>query len=163
MTGGEDQAQQVVADVIVQRGVEVRHGQLLLDLELATELLVLALEHLASTQPVDRAILRGGHEPGARVVRNARLRPLLQCGDECVLRELLGKTDVSHDPRQAGDDPRRLDPPNRVDRAMGIGSRHLPLRRSSCSRSAGSAAAWTSGVKSSNSCTWRTSIISSSE
>src|SRR5438067_441147 len=89
MTGGEDQAQQIVADVIVQRGVEIRHGQLLLDLELTTELLVLALEHLAATQPVDRAMLRGGHEPGARVVRDARLRPLLECGDECVLREPL--------------------------------------------------------------------------
>ena len=55
---------------------------------------------------VDRAVLRGGHEPGARVVRDARLRPLLERGDERVLRELLGEADVAHDPREAGDEPR---------------------------------------------------------
>jgi hypothetical protein len=30
------------------------------------------------------------------------------------LREFLGKADVSHDARETGDDPRRLDPPYRV-------------------------------------------------
>ncbi|MBA3892145.1 MAG: hypothetical protein H0X69_00395 [Gemmatimonadales bacterium] len=39
MTGGEHQAQQVVADVIVDRGVEIRHGRLLAGLELVPELL----------------------------------------------------------------------------------------------------------------------------
>ena len=124
MAGREHEAQQVVADVVVDGGVEVRRGHLLLGLELATELLVLALEPLASAQEVDRAMLRGGHEPGARVVRDARLRPLLERGDERILREVLGETDVAHDPREAGDEPGGLDPPDRVDRAMGIGSRH---------------------------------------
>ena len=55
---------------------------------------------------VDRAMLRGGHEPGARIVRDARLRPLLERGDERVLRELLGEADVAHDPREPGDEPR---------------------------------------------------------
>ena len=73
---------------------------------------------------IDGAMLRGGHEPGARVVRDARLRPLLERGDEGVLREFLGKTDVAHDPRETGDEPGRLDPPDCVDRAMCIGSRH---------------------------------------
>ena len=99
-------------------------ASLLLGLELVAELLVLALEQLVPAQQVDRAMLRGGHEPGARVVRDARLRPLLERGDERVLRELLGQADVAHDPREAGDEPGRLDPPDRVDRAMGIGSRH---------------------------------------
>ena len=75
-------------------------GQLLLRLELAAELLVLALEQLAAAQPVDGAVLRGGHQPGARVVRDARLRPLLERGDERVLRQLLGEADVAHDPRE---------------------------------------------------------------
>ena len=48
MTGREHQAQEVVADVVVDRGVEIRHGHLLLGLELVTELLVLALEQLAA-------------------------------------------------------------------------------------------------------------------
>ena len=45
VAGGEDQAQQVVADVVVERGVEIRRRRLACcDLELAAELLVLALE-----------------------------------------------------------------------------------------------------------------------
>ena len=49
-------------------------GAVLPCFELAAELLVLALEHLAPPQQVDRAVLRGRHEPGARVVGDARLR-----------------------------------------------------------------------------------------
>src|SRR5439155_512472 len=60
MTGGEHEAQEVVADVVIDRGLEVRHRPLLPGLELAAELLVLALEPLASTQAVDRTMLRGG-------------------------------------------------------------------------------------------------------
>ena len=124
MAGREHEAQQVVADVVVEGRVEIRHGHLLPGLELVTELLVFALEPLVSPQEIDRAMLRGGHEPGARIVRDARLRPLLERGDESILGEVLGKADIAHDPRETGDEPRRLDPPDRVDRAMGIGSRH---------------------------------------
>ena len=45
MAGREDEAQEVVADVVVERGVEI--GLLLLQLELAAELLPLALEAFA--------------------------------------------------------------------------------------------------------------------
>ena len=54
-------------------------------LELVAELLVLALERLSRRKQVDGAMLGGGHEPGARIVRDARLRPLLQGGDQRVL------------------------------------------------------------------------------
>jgi hypothetical protein len=43
---------------------------LLLGLKRATEFLVLTLEPLAAAQCVDRSMLRGSHEPGARVVRD---------------------------------------------------------------------------------------------
>ncbi len=124
MTGGEDEAQQVVAHVIVERGVEIRHGHLLLRFELAAELLVLALEPLVSAEEIDGAMFRRGHEPGARVVRDARLRPLLERGDKSILRQLFGKADIAHDPRETGDEPGRFDPPDRVDGAMYVGSRH---------------------------------------
>ena len=81
MTGDEHQAQEVVADVIVHRGLKVRRSHLKLGLDLATDFLVLALEQRSPAQQVDRTMLRGGHEPGARVVRDARLRPPLERGD----------------------------------------------------------------------------------
>jgi hypothetical protein len=124
MAGREHEAQEVVADVVVDRGFEIRHRRLQPGKGRSTELLVLALEQLAPAQPVDRAIPGGGHEPGARVVRNARLRPPFERHHESVLRELLGQADVAHHPRQAGDEPGRLDPKDRFDGAMGVGSRH---------------------------------------
>ena len=59
MTGGEHEAQQVVADVVVDRRVEIGRRHLRSALDLVTELLVLALEPLAPAQLVDRAVLRG--------------------------------------------------------------------------------------------------------
>ena len=50
MAGGEDEPQQVVADVVVERRVEIGATRLLLRLELVAELLVLALEQLAAAQ-----------------------------------------------------------------------------------------------------------------
>ena len=112
MAGGEDEAEQLVADVVVGLRGEVG---LLVRLELARDLLLLAFEGLRAPQAVDRLVLGGAHEPGARVVRHARLRPLLQGGDERILREVLGKADVADDAREAGDQPGGLDPPDRVD------------------------------------------------
>src|SRR5262245_33185076 len=59
-------------------------------------------------------MLGSGHEPGARIARNTRLRPLFERGYQGILRELLGKTDVSHDSRESCDEPRRLDSPDGI-------------------------------------------------
>src|SRR3981081_3041541 len=98
MTRHEDQAQQIVADIVVERGVEIRHGQLL-SLDLAAEFLVFALEPRVSAEVIYGTMFGGVHEPGTRVVRNARLRPLLQSGDKSILREVLGYAEVPHDAR----------------------------------------------------------------
>src|SRR2546422_5204791 len=45
---------------IVDRGVEIRHRRVPPSLELVTELLMLAVEHLAPAQLVNRPVLRGG-------------------------------------------------------------------------------------------------------
>ena len=124
MAGGKDQAQQVVADVIVERRVERALGALLPGAQLVPELHVLALEQLAAAEQVDGAMLRRGHEPGARVVRHARLGPPLERRHEGVLREILRRADVARHPCQAGDELGRLDPPHRVDRAVSVGRRH---------------------------------------
>jgi hypothetical protein len=49
-------------------------------------------------------VFRSGHEPSARIVRDARFRPLLERSDESVLRKFLGEADIAHDPRETGDD-----------------------------------------------------------
>ena len=71
VTGREDETQEVVADVVIDPRLEVRHRNLLPGVDLPAELLVLALEQRLSAQQVDRPALCGGHEPGARVVRDA--------------------------------------------------------------------------------------------
>ena len=124
MTRDENEAQKVVADFIVNRGVEICHGHLLFALKLAHNLLVLAPEECVPSEAVDGTMLGGGHQPSPRIIRNSRLRPLLEGSNESVLREFLGKTDVADDPRESRDDSSRLDPPDCVDRAMCIGSRH---------------------------------------
>src|SRR5256885_3198166 len=73
---------------------------------------------------VDRAMLRGGHEPGARITWHARLRPLLERRKESVLRKILSQPHVAHDPCQAGDELGGFDSPDRVDSQVCIGSRH---------------------------------------
>jgi hypothetical protein len=49
---------------------------------------------------------------------------LLKRGDEGILRKVLGKANVTHDAGEPSDEPGGLDPPDRVDGAMNIGSRH---------------------------------------
>jgi len=72
----EDQAQEVVLDVFELRG-EVGVVELLEDLQLAPDQLLLALERDAAAQRVDTPALGGCHQPGTRIVRDARLWPLL--------------------------------------------------------------------------------------
>ena len=128
MTRDEDKAQQVVADVVVQRvhgRVESRRaGFVLAGFELTSDFLVLAVEHLPAPKQVDGAMFGRRHEPGAGVVGNTRLGPLLERDDERVLREILGDTHVAYDPGKTGNQPRGFDAPDCVDGAMRVGSRH---------------------------------------
>ncbi len=84
MARDEGEPEEVVAESVVDRGVEIRRG-LLSRIDFAAELLMLALEQLAPAQQVDCTVLRRGHEPCARVLRDARLGPLLERRDERVL------------------------------------------------------------------------------
>jgi hypothetical protein len=62
------------------------------------------------------------------MIGDARLRPLFECGDECLLREVFGEADVAGEAGEAGDDARGLDAPYGFDGAMEdlmwIGSGH---------------------------------------
>src|SRR6266481_828655 len=104
MAGYEHEAQEVVAEVIVEDGVEIRHRHLLLGPEFATKLFVLALKSLGSAQEIDRTMFRGGRKPCSRVIGDAGLRPLLKRGNKSILCEFLGQTHIAHDPRDTGYD-----------------------------------------------------------
>ena len=94
--------------------------------------------------------------------------PLLESGDESILREFLGKTNVTQDARETGDDPGGLDAPDCVDGAMCIGSRHgyrsHHVRSVGASRGnadhffAASERSYGLGAKSSGPRSWRTSV-----
>src|SRR3989442_7362089 len=122
MTADEHEAQEIVADGIINCGVQIYRSYLLLDLEFATEFLVLAFQPRVAAPEIDGTMLRRGHEPGARFIRDARLRPLLERSDERVLGEILGQPDIAHNPRQPSDELGGLDPVACVNRTMCIGS-----------------------------------------
>ncbi len=124
VAGDEHEAEQIVAELIVQCRVEIRLRRLLLDFELVAELLMLAFAQAVAAEDVDRPMLGGGHEPRAGIVRNAGPRPLLERRDEGVLGQFLGEADIAHHPRQSGDELRLLDPEDCLDGAVGVGRRH---------------------------------------
>ena len=171
---------QVVSDLVVQGTDQVRHNQFPRR-KLAAELIEFAFQPRVSAKAVDGTMLCRGHQPGAWIFRDARLRPLLQRGYQRVLGEVLGNAEVAHHPHQAGDEPGRLDSPDRIDCSMCVGCRHsypshhlqFPvqagrqrahalLRLADCNSGNPAAASCTSAGKSENSCTWRTSMTQSS-
>nr|AUN36784.1 hypothetical protein [uncultured bacterium] len=90
-----------------------------------SQLEMLLLHPAVAAQMVDGAILGNRHEPGARLFRDARLRPPLQGSEQRVLRQVFSDPYVPDDPRQPGDDPGGFDSPYRVDRPVGRGHYRL--------------------------------------
>ena len=86
--------------------------------DLAGEIVFLPSVELVPADAVDGAVLRRRHQPGAGILRHTVFGPLLERGHQRVLRQLLGDADVAHETREPRDQPRRLDPPDRVDGAM---------------------------------------------
>jgi hypothetical protein len=103
MARREDQAEKVVADFIVESLRVDGHGVLLLLLEFAAEFAVLAIEERTAADQIDRAMLRRGHQPRARIRWNARRRPLFERGYKRVVRKIFCGADVVRDARESGD------------------------------------------------------------
>ena len=101
----EHEAKEIVADLVVECGQDVQ-WRCLIAPKIAAHLLVFVGEALVAPEPIDRSTFRGGHEPGARVVRDARLRPLLEGCDQRILGELLGEAHVVRHTHETGDEPR---------------------------------------------------------
>jgi hypothetical protein len=67
VTGDEHETQQIIANIIIECGFEVRHSHLL-RLQLSTDLIVFALEACASAEVIDGTILGSGHEPSTGTI-----------------------------------------------------------------------------------------------
>ena len=103
MTGHEDEAEDIVPNVLVQ---SLDPGcSLPRPLNFASDLGLLSLEHLAAADQIDGAMLRGPHQPGPGLFRDARCRPLLECRNKCVLCEFLSRFKVADDASQPRDKP----------------------------------------------------------
>ena len=99
MAGDEDEAEEVVADGVVESGVEVGRG-LLEGLRVrgrALRVCARATVLRRKRSMARRLAVAVSHARG--IVGNAGLRPLLECGDERLLGEVFGEADVA---REAG-------------------------------------------------------------
>ncbi len=99
MAGREDEAQQLVAQIVVQTRVQhgfdrVRHVASLA-VQLTRDLLMLARPHPVAPDGVDGAAPGGGHQPRAGIGRHAGPGPLGERDDQRVLRQFLGPVDVA--------------------------------------------------------------------
>src|SRR6478752_9609001 len=110
MAGGKDQPKQLISDVVVQGRIKIGHG-LLLGLHLPGNHLVLTLEHSITAQMIQGPPLGSGHQPCAWFFWNACRGPVLEGGQQSVLRQLLCKRYIAQHCRQASDQPRLFDPP----------------------------------------------------
>jgi hypothetical protein len=70
VAGNEDEAQQIVADLIVEGFVEIRRC-LFLKFQLVAELYVFAVKELIAPEGVDCPMLCRHHEPSTRLVGKA--------------------------------------------------------------------------------------------
>ena len=95
-------------------------------------MLVLAREHLAAAQMIQRPALGGRHQPRAGLVRHAGHGPVLERRHQRFLGQVLGQRHVAQHARQARDQPRLLDPPDGEDGAMDVGGRHRRRRYRKC-------------------------------
>ena len=105
MTRGEDQPQQIIADIVFESGVEVGH---VVRLHFVDQLLVLVLGERVMAEVIDAAAFGDRHQPRRRIARNALGRPLFERRDQRVLREVFGKTDIARHARQRRNQLRRL-------------------------------------------------------
>ena len=94
MAGDEDEAEEVIADGVVESGIEVGRG-LFEGFEFAAELFVFALGDGVAAEEIDGATFGDGGEPCRGIIGDAGLRPLFECGDKRFLREVFGQADVA--------------------------------------------------------------------
>lgn len=129
MTGGEDQPQHLITNVVIEGRVEIGH-RVLLGLQRHRDHRKFAGQHRCAAQMLLRAASGGGHQPSARTIGNAGLWPPFQRRDERILGQFLSQRHVAQHPTQAGGQPGLLDPPCGKDRAVDIALRPAGRQKS---------------------------------
>src|SRR5690242_2483225 len=84
---------------------------------------MLVFEPVLTPENIQSAVLRGGDQPGARVVRNARLGPMLERREQGFLRQILGQADIPHQASEHGDHFGGFDAPNGFDALLDVAHR----------------------------------------
>jgi hypothetical protein len=123
MTGDKYQAQEIVPD-IVGPGFHFGGCFHLPALKATPQFLMLLFGPFVPPQMINRPMLRGCHQPGAGITRDAIARPLFECRDESILRQFFGHPDVADNPRDSGDQAGGFDPPDGVDGQMNVRDDH---------------------------------------
>jgi hypothetical protein len=114
MAGDEHEAEKIIAHIVIELSFKIRHSHLL-GLKLAAKFLVFEFQPRAPAEVIDSAMLGCGHEPGARIFRYARLRPLFERRDQSVLRQVFREANIAHHTCECRDEPGRFHSPDGID------------------------------------------------
>ena len=77
---------------------------------------MLHFQHLVAPESIESAMLRGGHQPGARVRWYALNGPDLERSHECIACQLFREPDVMSHASDCGDEARGLVLPHSLNR-----------------------------------------------
>src|SRR5262249_21761201 len=128
---------QLVAEIIVHGRFDRRGCASERLVRRPRDLLVLALAHPVAPEGVDGAPLGDGHQPRARIGRNADLRPFGQGDHQRVLRQLLGQIDTPHHAGQTRDEPGPFNAKRRFDRLVRLACGHTAFSAKAAGETSG--------------------------
>src|SRR6185437_7310435 len=118
MTGSENETEEVVANVVIERFVDLGRESFVFGLKFSGKLLVFLLKTAVAAKLVDGAALSDSHQPCPGVIGHARRGPLFEGRHERVLREVFGQAHIVDHPREPRNESWGFDAPDCVNRAM---------------------------------------------
>ncbi len=114
-------SQEVIAYILIRIRIRVFwNADGIFQFKITSHFFGLAFEADVAANLVDGMMFGGRHEPGAGVIGDARLGPLLEGGNKGALRKIFGETHIADKAREGRDQSGGFDPPDCVNRAMDI-------------------------------------------